>query len=75
LGRGKFGEREREKKGGVGGLVFDVFGDMAVPAILVAAWQANWGVKEGHNAIDNIQQRQQKGERGWQQGSPCYFDC
>jgi hypothetical protein len=43
LGRGKFGEREREKKGGVGGLVFDVFGDMAVPAILVGAWQAEIG--------------------------------
>jgi hypothetical protein len=43
LGRGKFGEREREKKGGVGGLVFDIFGDMAVPAILVGAWQAEIG--------------------------------
>jgi len=43
LGRGQFGEREREKKGGVGGLVFDVFWDMAVPAILVSAWQAEIG--------------------------------
>jgi hypothetical protein len=43
LGRGQFGEREREKKGGVGGLVFDVFWDMAVPAILVGAWQAEIG--------------------------------
>jgi hypothetical protein len=41
LGRGKFGEREGEKK--VGDLVFDVFGDMAVPAILVGAWQAEIG--------------------------------